>query len=210
VDIISMSFGFEKPNAKIRDAINIVPGKVIMFAAAGNHGGLKEGESFPASLASVISIRAADGQGVGAGFNPSSHEDRRTDHLSTLGECVMSMWRVHDQLSGLRIFQKRVSGSSTATPIAAAITALVLEFLSQPDDCSWHRPLLKLSRELLDEMNRREGMKLLLQDAMSLSIHGDLVITPWLALKSEPEEGDVNQVDSRFKAASKIFNSLDR
>jgi hypothetical protein len=196
-----MSFGFEDTEEVIKDAINCVPASTIMFAAAANHGGNKVGIAFPASMASVISIKSAKGDGTDSGFNPSS-DSGAGDDFSTLGEAVLSMWRVSDEENGLRIFQKRQSGSSVATPIAAGIAALVLEFLWQPDEPDWDRKYLSKSNERLKLLNRREGMQLLFKNGLSTRHGRCRYVYPWKIIQYK------QGLRERFDAASDIYRSL--
>ncbi|KAH9207228.1 peptidase S8/S53 domain-containing protein [Leptodontidium sp. 2 PMI_412] len=122
VDIVSMSFGFERAIPEIGEAIRYAESKnVVLFAAANNKGG-NEDVCFPARLSQVICIHATDGEGNPASFTASSEQGE--DNFAVLGERVMSNWPL-----GLgQGHQVRKSGTSCATPIAAGIAAMVLYF----------------------------------------------------------------------------------
>jgi hypothetical protein len=94
----------------------------IVFAAAGNRGG-NTSLGWPASMQGVIAIHATDGLGGAAPFNPTS----TPNSFATLGRDIKSSWWVKE---GRKPTDKPVylSGTSFATPIAAAIAADVLEY----------------------------------------------------------------------------------
>ena len=110
-----------------------------MFAAAANSGA-RNPVAWPARHRDVFCIHASDGDGKGASFTPPP----RTPGLdfSMLGVAVLSTWpdfRNVDSEETARssgIFEqskrdgtvKRVSGTSMATPLAAALAANILTY----------------------------------------------------------------------------------
>ncbi len=140
VHIISMSFGYESRNSTIDDAIaRAFKADKLMFAAASNEGGNK-GRSRPSKDSRVICIHACDGKGNNGDMNPSPV--RNKDNFTTLGVAVQSRWK-----------KKTVykSGTSFATPVAAAIAANVLEFISiKPQFSEDDRKLLYTSDGMLE------------------------------------------------------------
>lgn len=113
-----MSFGLGIPlNVETESAI--VAAKrdgVTMFAAAANSGGNKP-RAYTASRGSpVICVHASDGNGNDGGISPDPLPDE--PNFSTLGISIASKWKGDDVLK---------SGTSFATPIAAALAADVLE-----------------------------------------------------------------------------------
>jgi subtilisin family serine protease len=117
VHIVSMSFGFEDKNDAIEEAIEkAFKADKLMFAAASNEGGNK-GRSRPSRSSNVICIHACDGKGNKGDMSPSPV--KKKDNFTTLGVAIRSRWK-----------KKTVykSGTSFATPVAAAIAADVLEF----------------------------------------------------------------------------------
>ena len=122
---MTLSFGFPRYDAvlaPISDAIRQArTNGVIIFAAAGNEGG-NAGVFWPASMhatGDVIRVNASDGRGAPSNTNPGPG-------ICTLGQGVPSC--EPDTRSGTDGESKVVhrSGSSFATPIAAAIAAIVL------------------------------------------------------------------------------------
>ena len=100
--------------------------KILVFAAASNTGANSAaGPAFPASLERVFCINSANGVGRRSDFNPT--DPGGWNIFTAPGEAVDSAWPLH-QNKGL---YKRDSGTSIATPIAAATAALVLDFAKQ-------------------------------------------------------------------------------
>lgn len=117
--------------------------KVLLFAAASNLGA-NSGRTFPAKRPEVIGIHAAYGKGASWKNNPKPYSRDYPYNFSTLGINVKAPHK--DDKT------ERMRGTSVATPIAAGIAALVLEFCRQPDISSGN---------LLDKPTRlksKEGM----------------------------------------------------
>ena len=126
VDVLSLSFGFKESAPAMQAAINFAESKnVIMIAAASNVGG-NEKRAWPARLDKVICVYATDGEGNPCSFNPTNQKN--SDNFSVLGEAVESYCPPHLKI-GNNNNKVRKSGTSTATPIAAAIAAIILEFV---------------------------------------------------------------------------------
>jgi subtilisin family serine protease len=137
VDIVSMSFGWsththDKLHKPIKRANDI---GILLFAASSN-GGVGGEMSYPARADEVFAIDAADGFGSSSRFNTPPGSSY-TCRFTALGDAVRSAYPVHrgvmpgEEKPGWR----RMSGTSCATPIAAGIAALVLEFARQPPLC---------------------------------------------------------------------------
>jgi hypothetical protein len=123
-----MSFGFEKCQECIEEAVKKAREKdVVMFAAASNAGRNSRVSPCPAHATGVISVFATDSFGEIQGFNPPVRRNQIS--FSTLGHNVNSAWPgrfVEDQNP-----QSCKSGTSIATPILAASVALALQFVRQ-------------------------------------------------------------------------------
>lgn len=184
VDIINLSFGFHRYQEKlssigaaIRSARN---NGVVIFAAAGNDGG-NHGVFWPAALhvgGDVIRINATDGDGDASGSNPDA--EAAWDCISTLGEGVPSCQP--DSSKPEEVVHR--SGTSFATPIAAAIAAIVLGFADSVDWSEYSdapellprlRTALGMGKVLCETCVRRSGSKR----------SGFSYITPWYFLKVE-------------------------
>lgn len=122
-----MSFGFPDSIPKIDDAImTAFMAGVILFAAASNEGANSQTPvSYPARHHLVVCINSTDGQGTGSRFTPPPQPNE--NNFGIVGEAVRSAWPTHFR-KGL---EQRKSGTSVATPIAAGVAALVLEFIRQ-------------------------------------------------------------------------------
>lgn len=130
VDIISMSFGFPKVIPEIDKAIQYARKKnVLMLAAASNYGANRK-RTWPARSDDVLCIYATDGDGNKYGKNPTPISNK--DNFAVLGESVNSFWPPLGSQGEAR--KARKSGTSTATPICAAIAAIVMTALRQSED----------------------------------------------------------------------------
>lgn len=129
VDIIVLSLGFEQEDDAIRCAIlSAFTKNKIIFAAASNSGSIIPNKrvSYPARIhGQVLSIRSASGESVRSSASPKPSDGE--DNYMTLGEGIKAAWPP-DLNEGLTRY---VSGSSFATPLAAGIACLALEFSIQ-------------------------------------------------------------------------------
>ncbi|KAK5996023.1 hypothetical protein PT974_04446 [Cladobotryum mycophilum] len=143
VDIISMSFGFNRQIAPICDAITeaeqLKQGKILFFAAA-NNDGLNQPELFPAFLESTISVRGTnyDGSFIGK-YDPVAWTHKPGVQYGTLAQDVPCTW------PEMRL---KKSGCSIAAPIMAATAAAIIQ-LAQND---------KIERRKQDLIRTRRGM----------------------------------------------------
>ncbi|KAF4631184.1 hypothetical protein G7Y89_g6948 [Cudoniella acicularis] len=128
VDIITISFGYWIEDNMIEEIIlKARASKVLVFAAASNEGVSRpESIAFPARLSTVMCVNSANGDGTSSSFNPKASDD--CWKFSALGEAVKSAWPPEIGEGE----EKRQSGTSVATPIAATTAALILEFARQP------------------------------------------------------------------------------
>lgn len=128
VDIISISWGLPR---KIRaleiELANARKAKVLVFASASNAGANAE-ITFPASLPKIVfCIGSANSFGRRSDFSPPA---LGTEKYSTLGEGVNGAKILQDMEAPQNVKERR-SGTSTATPIAAGIAALFVEYTRQ-------------------------------------------------------------------------------
>ena len=178
VDIITMSFALTRRDEHVVKAVREAHEQgVIMFAAASNYGAI-EGKrtAFPANIVGqVIKISSTDGWGSKSRWNPD--KSKNDDNFSVLGETVRSAWPAHLNQGT----EQRKSGTSIATPIAAGIAALVLEFATQ-------KPQTITNREILW---RYEGMRAIFAKMASPN-DGFGWVVPWNLFNGEWETIDIS------------------
>ena len=127
VHIISISWGIMDDIPIISTALNeALKAGILIFASASNSGA-NFPITFPARLHGIFCIGSADGVGAPSTFNPPSEDEK----YSALGEAVSGACPKH--LSDKRGYDAkaqtiRQDGTSTATPIAAAIAALFIDY----------------------------------------------------------------------------------
>lgn len=125
-----MSFGFPKPVPEIAAAIESARRQnVLMLAAASNCGG-NQIRSWPAREDDVMCIYAADGDGNKYDKNPTPAINK--DNFAVLGDSVEAHWPPANTEDQPRLVRK--SGTSTATPICAAIAGIILTALRRSED----------------------------------------------------------------------------
>ncbi|GAP88690.1 putative peptidase S8 subtilisin kexin sedolisin [Rosellinia necatrix] len=116
VDIISMSFGSREHISALETAIIDCKDKAIVFASASNYG-LNDPRTYPARDERVICVHALDGLGGLDSINPATEAKA---NYGTLGLGVRLSWQGKAECR---------SGTSYATPILAAISATLLDWL---------------------------------------------------------------------------------
>jgi hypothetical protein len=125
-----LSLGFEREDDAIRQAVQDAFTKdKIILAAASNSSSIvpKKRVSYPARIqGQVLSIRSATGQNVRSHASPKPSDG--DDNFMILGEGIEAAWPPDLNEDCLTRY---VSGSSFATPMAAGIASLVLEFSIQ-------------------------------------------------------------------------------
>ncbi|RDL37961.1 uncharacterized protein BP5553_05394 [Venustampulla echinocandica] len=163
VDIINMSFGFMEPCEPIRQEIQLAhSADIIMFAAGHNDGGNRP-IAFPANSANVIAIGATNSHGKDSGFGP---------------------------FMGIISLGKSKSGTSFATPIAAGIAALTMDYVSYLKDPEFYPlpPKAKTEDEVKEVLEDRqvvaariktlEGMTAALR-RLSVDSNSYQYLSPW-------------------------------
>ncbi len=161
-----MSFGFYGRSRVVQTAIQQALSKPVLVFAAASNNGTRRDVAFPAWLQGVICINSATADGVPSSFNPELNPAK---NFSILGENVKSTWINHQNTP-----HKPMSGTSVATPIAAGIAALVLEYVLQND------PESSLM-EQLDDFKQYDGMTTIFS-LMAKSKDGYRNVVPWSLL----------------------------
>ncbi|KAJ5369317.1 uncharacterized protein N7496_009077 [Penicillium cataractarum] len=202
VDIIVLSFGFDRQVDPIRlaiqDAFNL---NKIVLAAASNSGSLslEKRVTYPANVqGQVLSIRSATGFGSRSLASPTRSDG--DDSFMILGEGIKAAWPPYLNESGCKT--RYVSGSSFATPVAAGIAALVLEFSMQrgrhgPNVSPPQRAILRSYRGL-----RRVFLYMSTIDDQSVNIDCRM-IAPWRLFNPERDyEGHKYEIEMLMNSTS--------
>ncbi|KAM0547324.1 hypothetical protein ACHAPJ_010460 [Fusarium lateritium] len=183
VNIIVMGFGFNEPIALIRDAIDkalITKRPPLFFAATCNDSAHKH-MAWPARDISVIGISSTTGNGDLSPFNPSD----RNAHpiLYAFGEGVPVNVTAADKPN--EPTKINVSGTSYATPVAAALAGNLLGCVRMvmrtcsPEDQVIYKHVPK-------DLQRMSGMLAVLRCRMQKeNVHGVQSLLPWDFLKVE-------------------------
>lgn len=164
VDIVVMSFGFEKETPALQPLSNAirhaVHNDVLIFAAASNDGkNHPHGVAWPAARRDVFCVHAGKGKGTASDFTPSPVGD---NCIMTLGDHVSSAWPPFPEDPRRRQPGdcKVMSGTSCAAPIAAGIAAMVLDYARGfLDEEQWRRlrdydRMMRLFQSLRDQNDR--------------------------------------------------------
>lgn len=162
-----MPFGFRKEDHSIRQAIMLAAlNGVLMFSPMSETFESRDPVMFPARLKEVIMIGSTDAYGNPSVFNPPF---LRESAFAVLGESVPGPQprEFGDSCT--------LSGSSIATPIAAAIAAVLLDFVGNNSQAGI------LSASNVEHLRRQAGMESVFK-AMSESRNDLNCITPWMLL----------------------------
>lgn len=210
VDIISMSLGWEdNSHSDLRRAVlHARASSVLLFAASSNEGvRTKAGMAFPARAPEVIAVDAADVHGRPLRSNPPGTRNQGRIRLTALGEAVRSTWPMDLPTEEPETGWKRLAGTSCATPIAAGIAGLVLEFSRQRPMC--------FEQEIERHLKTVEGMHLTLRHLLSVECDTDVRFnnldpTKLFHVTREDDDGGdwAKPLCPRFNAASDIVKVL--
>ncbi|KAI2466433.1 ankyrin [Annulohypoxylon bovei var. microspora] len=153
VDIINMSFGYEYSPNVVREALKRAQQKRIIVFAAMSNGGSFEKAKWPArEEMCAIGIHSCDENGTKSGFTPLRNPN--TDNFMVVGDNVLTHW----PMSKGRPFRLD-SGTSFATPVAAAMAALILAFVEQNIGKGNRKDAQELiGLEVLEELHENIGM----------------------------------------------------
>ncbi|RSM15028.1 hypothetical protein CEP52_001023 [Fusarium oligoseptatum] len=191
IDIINMSFGFSDADEPIlnplREALNFVHTmyNVLILAAARNDGGNTASVMWPASeQSSVICVNSSDGNGTPSDFNPT----QRGPRICTLGvghEIVLTKGQIaHASRKGTKEPPPAVrieSGTSFATPVAAALVATILDVVGSYE--SKMEELSEMQKNRLRKLRTQRGMtRVLIERCVGTSQamrDAYYYITPW-------------------------------
>ncbi|KAL8718399.1 MAG: hypothetical protein Q9225_004457 [Loekoesia sp. 1 TL-2023] len=171
VAIITISFGWPEYQTAVATAIDHANMCHILICAAASNGGANDDVAFPANSLSVICVHSTDEQGKPSKFTPNPL--KFCPNFAVLGENVQAAWPGHPK--GLS-----QSGTSTATPILAAVMALILEFVDQ-------KPRKTPAEKRLTDY--RVMIKVL--HAMSDTVEAYLYVRPWKQMTHKVDRGRV-------------------
>jgi hypothetical protein len=182
VSIITISLGLPHFHRDVADAIDRATAKgILVFAAAGNSG-KNQFMSFPASYSNVIPIYSCDGHGNAPDPDTNPAPSAPGERFCILGEGVESRWLGTPKEPNVISAQ---SGTSRATPIAAATAALVLEFALQASrlhDRDARQPEYPEMESRLWYLRRPDGMRRVFRDLLSTEMSGGQgyrYVKPW-------------------------------
>lgn len=200
IDIINMSFGWTYDDLEVEAALQKAQKHgILLFASVSNFGALADRNIlFPASHSDVIAIDAADGLGHPDSNNSSTHEGDIRARFTAPGVMVKG------------VTKSRVNGTSFASPIAAGIAALILDFAQET-------PLA--SDSAMKYLKKKTGMEIILKEIQVRKSGAFMFLTPWKLFRDirVDEEtakvnggtgGDGGPQSQRYDVAKRIMYKL--
>jgi subtilisin family serine protease len=207
VDIVNMSFGWKEVDvgSLAEELRNARRTKTLLFAATSNYGLRNLNDvAYPAISQDpfVIGIDSANGAGAHSrNLNPPSNSlNNRKWRFTAPGEGVESAYPSKLESSGL----KRLDGTSFASPIAAGVAAMVLEFALQPP--------LNLEPQIY-QILKGDGFLWILHDLLSSKMADTLpfrFILPWQLFHGEELDNETVIGGSADKAGSPRRRAAER
>lgn len=176
-----MSFGWPRHFPNVEQAIDYATSRHVIICAAASNNGVNDNVAFPANYGPVICVHSVTDMGRPSEFTPSPLES--SPNFAVLGENVCAAW------PGLKDGQSR-SGTSVATPILAAVIALIIEFVDQKPCKTSH-----------DKRVTTPGGITALLRAMSKVERQYHLVQPWTLLTAEV---------SRKRVESRILDAMER
>jgi subtilisin family serine protease len=173
VQVISLSWGLPQKIPAIELAIKQAIGKGIVVVASASNEGARNPITFPATMDKVFCIGSADGDGFLSTFSPP--ETDRLEKFSAVGEGIVAAFTTYVK-DGSPEPQRRIrqDGTSIAAAGAAAVAALLLDYLRQFK-----------GREVEDFHHMR---KLFINMSASTAGHDYQFLAPWyLFPESDPQ-----------------------
>lgn len=131
----------------------------------------------------VICVGSTDGLGNRSAFTPNLQQGKR---LCTVGERIESSWPPH-LLSDDEDAPRR-SGTSFATPVAAGVAALVLDYM-------WAFKDIQEYRALIPKLCTRRGMLSVFQHMVVPYSNSHDYLVPWNLFNSNVN-GDMDESES--------------
>jgi hypothetical protein len=168
VDIISMSFGSRDHIVALETEIVNCKDSAIIFASASNYG-LNDPRTYPARDERVICVHALDGLGGLDSTNPPRTEAKA--NYGTLGRGIKLSW--HGKVACH-------SGTSYATPILAAISANLLDWLHYHSENAQST----LSPAQYIYLSKTARIREIFERHMSEKQGNLLYVAPWILFKS--------------------------
>jgi len=164
-----MSFGIDKDHPAMQVEIDKAYAKKILMFAAASNSGRNRPVPFPARTNEVFCIFATDGKG--APYNGNPELGNADCHFATLGVAVKSAWPegLLDDHDGEQSGERRTTGTSFATPIAAGIAAYILGFAREQD----------IDEESYRMLRTHAGMKKIFTELLVQKGEGLDYICPW-------------------------------
>lgn len=180
VAIITLSFGWPQHQKAVEDAIKHAAMHNILICAAASNSGANDGIAFPANSHHVICVHSANDKGKPSKFTPIPQPYE--PNFAIIGENVWAAWPALQH-------GKSQTGTSTATPILAAVMALILEFVDQKP-----RKTPEEQRLLLREYSAMTKVLV----AMSDEAEGYRYVRPWKLMSSNVSR---ERVETRIQDA---------
>lgn len=164
-----MSFGWTEKDYSVASAIDYAVARGVLLCAAASNEGANDEVAFPARYAPVICVHSANENGKPSDFTPNCLPSEH--NFAVLGENVQAAWP--GQNDG-----RSLNGTSVATPILAAVMALIIEFVDQKPRKTPEEKRIK---------DHRVMTQVLL--AMSEGVSGYHYVRPWELMNAKWDRG---------------------